>query len=375
MAMRTAKAEPSGVIRRTREEQLQFLRFLAFLNIFIAHAERWKFFPYSASHCANAAVSFFFMLSGMVTAFSLAGRDVTLSADAEIRFLWKKVKKVYPLYLVTTLLTVIFSDIPLRLIACDYAAVRPLLIQLGKNLLLLQSWFPENAHSFNSVGWFLSALMFLYACSLPAAWLLNRLAGGKRWYLTLPAAFVGVSFLVVAYCYLTQKDMSYWHYQFPPARLGEYLMGMIIGYLVVTLKPRKPEGTVWRWLFTAAEVFVIVFWYLCLSRPGNYWRNHNVSWLAPNTLLLTVFAVGGGWVSELFRRRPLTYLGDISFECYLVHQIIITRLAVNTMELPPSDVGNVFCFLFSLLLSVLVAWLLHRKKSPGAKNVKTGVFN
>lgn len=359
IAMSTPKRNPAGEIHRTREDQLQFLRFLAFLNIFIAHSERWRFFPYSASHCANAAVSFFFMLSGVVMAFSLAGRSITLSADAEILFLEKKLKKVYPLYLVTTLVAVTFSEIPLRIIACDFAAIVPLLRQLGKNLLLLQSWFPENAHSFNSVGWFLSTLMFLYACSLPAARLLNRLAGGKRWYLTLPAAFVGTAFLVVVYCYLTQKDMSYWHYRFPPARLGEYLMGMILGYLAVALKPGKPDGAVWRWIFTAAEVLVLVYWYLCLSRPGNYWRNHNVSWLVPNTLLLAVFIAGGGWVSALFRRRPLVYLGDISFECYLVHQIVITRLAVNTMDLPPSAAGNVFCFLFSLFLSVVIAWYLH----------------
>lgn len=365
--MRTATANSAGEIHRIREEQLQFLRFLAFLNIFIAHAERWKFFPYAASHCANAAVSFFFMLSGMVTAFSLAGKSITLSADAELRFLHKKLKKFYPLYLVTTLLTILYSGIPLQMMACDYPGIRASLLQLGKNLLLLQSWFPENAHSFNSVGWFLSTLMFLYACSLPAAWLLNRLAGGKRWYLTLPAAFVSVAFLIVVYCYLTQENMSYWHYQFPPARFGEYLMGMIVGYLAIALKPIKPDRPVWRWIFTAAEIFAIVFWYLCLKRPGNYWRNHNVSWLIPNTVLLTVFAAGGGWVSALFRCRPLVYLGDISFECYLVHQIIITRLAMYTMELPSSAAGNVFCFLFSLLLSVVVAWFLHTGNAAARK--------
>lgn len=365
--MCTATADPTGEVHRIREEQLQFLRFLAFLNIFIAHAERWKFFPYPASHCANAAVSFFFMLSGMVTAFSLAGKDITLSAGAEIRFLHKKLKKFYPLYLVTTLLTVIYSAIPQQMIVCDYPGVGASLLQLGKNLLLLQSWFPENAHSFNSVGWFLSTLMFLYACSLPAAWLLNKPAKGKHRCLALSAGFVAVTFLIVVYCYLTQENMSYWHYQFPPARLGEYLMGMIMGYLAVAIKPNKPGGSVWRWIYTAAEIFAIVFWCFCLKRPGNYWRNHNVSWLIPNTVLLTVFAVGGGWVSELFRCRPLVYLGDISFECYLVHQIIITRLAMYTMELPPSEEGNVFCFLFSLLLSVVVAWFLHKGNAAAGK--------
>ena len=45
----------------TRADQLQFLRFLAFLNVYICHAESWLFFKYPASHCAAAAVSFFFI--------------------------------------------------------------------------------------------------------------------------------------------------------------------------------------------------------------------------------------------------------------------------------------------------------------------------
>ncbi|MGM9584745.1 MAG: acyltransferase family protein [Faecousia sp.] len=348
-----------GTVPGARQEQLQFLRFLAFLNIFIAHAERWLFFPYPSSHCANAAVSFFFMLSGMVVGYSFVGKELTLSAAAEVRFVGKRVRKVYPMYLVTTLLAVIFSGIPGSVITGDLAALRQGGIQLLRNLLLIQSWFPEGAHSFNTVGWFLSTLMFLYACSLPLGWLLNRLIRGKGRYLRLGAAFLGTVFCVTAFCYLTRENMNYWHYQFPPARLGEYAMGMMIGYATTLLRGKLRSGAGRRWILTAAEVFVLAFWFLSLSRPGNFWRNHNVAWLVPNSLLLTVFSMGGGWVSSLFRRRALVWLGDLSFACYLVHQMIVVRLAVCTESLPPSDAGNVFCFLFSLLLTITIAAFLH----------------
>ena len=69
-----------------RQEQLQFLRFLAFLNIFITHAEQWLFFPYRSSHCANAAVSFFFMLSGMVAGYSFVRKQtVSVTLREEVR--------------------------------------------------------------------------------------------------------------------------------------------------------------------------------------------------------------------------------------------------------------------------------------------------
>lgn len=362
------KQDLSRTLPGTRQEQVQFLRFLAFLNIFIAHGERWLFFPYPASHCANAAVSFFFMLSGMVVGYSLVGKQNTLSLKTEAGFVWKRIRKVYPLYLVTTLLVVIVSGIPGSVITGDWAALQQEGTQLLRNLLLIQSWFPEGAHSFNTVGWFLSALMFLYACSLPLGCLLNRLVRGKGKYLWLCAAFLGTAFCITVYCYRIRENMSYWHYQFPPARLGEYALGMIIGYGTTLLREKVPSGAGWRWIFTAAEVLALVFWFRSLSRPGNYWMNRNVAWLVPNTLLLAVFSIGGGWMSRLFRRRALVYLGDISFECYLVHQIILVRLAIATEGCPQSAAGNVFCFLFSLLLTLTTAVFLRgRMKQSAAK--------
>lgn len=348
-----------------RQEQLQFLRFLAFLNIFISHCENWVFFPYRTSHCAHAAVSFFFTLSGLVTGYSLMRRDLThLSLGMEGAYVARKLGRIYPLYLVTTLIAVIFSGLPLSAMAGDWGAFRREGGQLLRNLLLVQSWFPEGAHSFNSVGWFLSALLFSYACALPIGWVLNRLAKSKHPVLALCAAFGGTAFCVVLYCHTVQENMTYWQYQHPLARLGEFSLGMILGYLT-TLTRKKIRGKGWRrWLLTGAEVFALWFWYVSLSRPGNYWCNRIVAWLVPNTLLLTVFSLGGGWVSDLFRRKVPVYLGDISFECYLVHQMIIIRLAVQVGDALTSWQGKVFCFTLCLLVSlVTAAFLKSRRKS------------
>ena len=344
----------------TREDQLQFLRFLAFLNVFFAHAEQWMFFPYRTSHSASAAVSFFFMLSGLVAGYSLQQRTVVPNIRNIAVFMWKKIRKVYPLYFLTTVFVVIFSDIPMGFMRCDFAGVRPLLIQLGKNLLMIQSWFPENAHSFNTVGWFLSVLMFLYALSLPFAWLLNRLGNCKYWWIWFPGLFAGIFCGIVVYCYTTQAyNMSFWHYQFPPARTGEYFLGMMMGFAARPVKAKIPKGTIWKVLFTAMEIGALLFWYYSLSRPGNYWRNNVVSWIVPNLIVLTVYLAGQGLVSELFRKRAFVYLGDISFECYLLHQVILIRFAINLAGAETSAPGKIFVFLFSLLFSILTASYLH----------------
>lgn len=358
----------SATDRGGRENQLQFLRFLAFLNVFLAHGEQWLFFPYRTSHSASSAVSFFFILSGLVAGYSLVEKTVIPNVRNVATFLWKKVRKVYPLYFLTTMFAVMFSAIPTLLMACDFVGVRPQLLQLGKNLLLIQSWFPGNAHSFNTVGWFLSVLMFLYALSLPFAWLLNKLGTGKYRWILLTGLFGGIFCGIVFYCYMTQAyDMSFWHYQFPPARAGEYLLGMTLGFAAKPLKEKLPSGKLWKYVFTVLEIGVLLFWYYSLSRPGNYWRNNIVSWLIPNLAVLAVFLAGRGWCSDLFRNKNLVYLGDISFECYLLHQLILIRFAVNLADVSVSVPGKVFVFLFSLLFSVLAAAYLHgsgkRKKT------------
>jgi len=356
----------SSASGKTREDQLQFLRFLAFLNVFITHAEQFLFFPYRATFSAQAAVSFFFMLSGVVAGYSLVGKDVVPNVRNVAGFLWKKIRKVYPLYFLTTMFAVMFTSIPERIMLCDFGGLRSLLLQLSRNLLLIQSWFPQNAHSFNTVGWFLSVLIFLYALTLPVAWLLNKLNSSKYRKLLLPGLFVGISFWMVFYCYMVRGDrMSFWHNQFPPARLGEYCLGMIMGFAARQEKQRLPKGRFWTILFTVLEVGVLLFWYSSLGRPGNYWRHKIVSWMLPNILVLAVYLAGQGWLSRLFRRRELVYLGDISFECYLLHQLIIIRFAVNLAEVEASLPGNIFVFLFSLLFSVLMASFIHGRGSSG----------
>ena len=55
-----------------REDQLQFLRFWAFFNVFVCDGEQWLFFKYPTSHCSTAAVSFFFFFPSAGSAMSLA---------------------------------------------------------------------------------------------------------------------------------------------------------------------------------------------------------------------------------------------------------------------------------------------------------------
>ncbi len=351
----------SSSVASGRADQLQFLRFLAFLNVFIAHAEVWNFFGYPASHCATFAVSFFFSLSGLVTGYSYYGREVKPTLWNIGKDMWKKVRKIYPLYILTMLFPILYSDVPAMVTNQDFAALTETVVDFFANLLFIKSWLPGGIPSFNGLDWFLATIMPLYLLNLPVTYLLNKINKNKYRYLIFGTAFCGLFFLTAVYCYLTQGlNMAYWHYKFPPARMGEYLSGMILGFAIRAFADRVPEGKLTRIGFTVLEVAAMAFWAFSLRRAGNYWMNHIVAWLVPNAFLLAVFTFGRGWFSQLFRAKPLVWLGDISFECYLLHHLIVRRYAVLNVVEPVARFEQIFSFFYCLILTVLIAGMFHR---------------
>lgn len=353
---------------RGRADQLQFLRFLAFLNIYIYHTDHWLFFKYPSSHCAFSAVSFFFILSGVVTGYSYYGREIKLGVREYGTYMWKKLCKFYPLYFCTVIFTVLSSNIPELIAAYRFTELQQFLKSLLRSVLLLQSWFQEGYYQFNGVGWFLSNMMFLYLLNLPVMVLLNKLGEKRYWYILFPALIFVVAVEIVVYCYLTQAyDMEYWHYIFPPARVGEYLIGMLMGVFLCKIKPMLDNVKYNRVIFTAFEIIVLLYWIRSLSSPGNYWRNHIVSWLIPNVALLSVFTVGAGAFSKLFRCAPLLKIGNATYECYIIHQIVIQQYLLFHNSAGTTQSGKVVSFVMCLLVSILFAILLHGRDQKAMK--------
>ena len=124
------------------------------------------------------------------------------------------------------------SNIPKAVGAGDITELRVGTIQLAKNLLLLQSWFPKEYFSFNGVGWFLSTLVFLQLLNLPMRTIILKVDEKKLGTIKVGLIAAGIFGVCLGYCYLTDcEDVLFRHYVFPPSRLFEYLGGMAVGYL------------------------------------------------------------------------------------------------------------------------------------------------
>lgn len=351
----------------SRADQLQFLRFIAFTLIFLLHGSVWNFLELPVKSGAIEAVSFFFILSGVVTGYSSYEKEMTPTLKNVFEYMKRKLCKVYPLYIVTTLFTIIYTQIPQLISTHQFKTlIKGLGIQLLKNVLLLQSWFPTGYFSFNGVGWFLSTIIFLYLFNVPVIYILNKVNKSKYRYLYFTGSFVILILLIITYCYIMRNhNAEFWMYVFPPARIGEYFCGIIMGCVTRSIKLHNQIQGERRTLFTYMEIGALIFWLGASFSATGTWQFRIVQWLLPNIIVLVVFTFGNGWISKLFSCKLLKWLGDISFECFLLHQIVENLYAkLNGGSI--SRMGDLFALAFCMVITVVFATLL-RGKEEGRK--------
>ncbi len=357
--MRSDRVGRQAVMSTRREwaYQLQFLRFLAFLLMFFWHAKAWLPVWELQQNTATSVVSFFFVLSGLTAGYSAWGKEVPFTVGSYLKGIGKRLAKVYPLYFVTTVYTVSYSAIPTLLAQGDADALRPHVLQLLKNLGLVQSWWDENFFSYNGLGWFLSSLMFLFLFQQPMIRCFKAVLRRSRGSIVLAVILLGILGGTVLYNYAVRSlNLQFWAYIFPPARLGEYVGGIALGLLVKKHKNTIPKKVV---LFTLLEVVALAVWVGTFFLPLNTFGARLSNWLLPNFFGLGVFAVGNGLLSRLFAAKPLHWLGDISFECYLLHSVVITVYQRSALLPEPTPITNAFSLVFCLLITIALAAVIH----------------
>ena len=360
----------SQVIKKEKLNQLQFLRFLAFMLVFLRHAEKWVHFPTPKGNSVNA-ITFFFMLSGFVGAYSLEGRIKGCGIKDIFIFMKKKILKIYPLYLISTLAYIGVMYLSAVLFGSEAVPAGELVPQLIKNLFLLQSWWPGGYFLINGVSWFLSTLMFLYLFTLPVCSIMEKICKMKRGRLIMLLMIMLLIALLAVYNYtLHGINDEFWLYIFPPARLGEYFIGIIIGYYILSIK-KDAGGT--RIVFTVLEIAALLQWVFIMMIPAEGWRYRVMEWVIPNVILIGIFAYGRGHLSKLFSKKIFAFLGDVSFECFLLHVIIIRLIdmvirylpGISTEGLSGNNIIDTFIMLISLAAVIFISWLV---KEIGDKN-------
>ena len=148
---------------------------------------------------------------------------------------------------------------------------------------------------------------------------------------------------------------------FPLSRIGEYICGICIGYLVCMShgKQNKQRSSI---ISSILDMITMIIWIAGMYIKVDSWHYRILHWILPNSFLIFVFAQGKGVVSKVFNLGFLRYLGDISFECFLLHQIVIIIYKNVTGLEAISILGNVFSILICLIITVMIASLISKKQ-------------
>ncbi len=295
-------------------ETLQSLRFIFFVMIFMSHFEYDGLPAFDAG--GDCGVSFFFILSGFVLS-SAYGNKVSSDGFRYRQFMARRVKKLYPLHLLCLLAFVVIN-----IRSMDAGT----LVRLLPNLLLVQSWIPSAGFYFsaNAVSWFLSDILLCYSVFPVVFRVVRRMT---------PAALTGAWAAVLAayavlLCNIPDAMTNAIVYVFPPVRTVDFAIGVTLWRVAIWLKKRRIAVFESRLTATAAEL--AVFAALAMTLAAHPYVNLQIRtaclFWPVNVAIILLFACEkqGGAVAWLLRRKPLIWLGNISFPLFMVHQMAIS---------------------------------------------------
>jgi peptidoglycan/LPS O-acetylase OafA/YrhL len=339
---------------------LTSLRFFAALLVFGTHAGlTGAFTDRSISRQLSSffdpggryGVSFFFVLSGFVLTWSARpGRPVRA-------FYRARAAKILPLHVATWAIVLV-------LLAW---AGRPSPVKAAAwNLFLLHAWVlhpPTVMVSVNAPSYTLCSEALFYLTFPLWILLVRRIRPSLLWATLLLTAAGGLLMGVVA-TYLVSPHpvlpfygvslaQSWYAKIFPPVHLFEFLAGMVTAQLL--LSGRRVRLGVLPALAVAAVGYFI-------EAKVSLLYSFGAVTILPAAILIAAVAEADmrGARSYGLRRRPLVWLGEISFALYMVHWIVLTFghqwLGPKKTWSTPVATG---LLLLALVVSILAAWLMH----------------
>jgi peptidoglycan/LPS O-acetylase OafA/YrhL len=246
----------------------------------------------------GAGVSFFFILSGFVLAWS------TAPTIANREFYRRRFARIYPSTFVVLLVSVIVPVVAVSRGPKEFVT----------SLFLVQAWDPATkiAYGMNGVAWSLSCEMAFYVAFPFAMRYLVRLAPRGRWFLALGyVAIVAIAGVVLARVGHPSALIAW-----PPARFGEFLLGM-----VGALEIRRG----WRLKARCGLVLIAVGITLAaLDAQGSFYTDFLIPVFFAVIVLAAQRDLSG--VKGVLSSKALVYAGQVSFCFYLVHELMIVNL-------------------------------------------------
>ncbi|MFD9321662.1 acyltransferase family protein [Streptomyces sp. NPDC060053] len=333
-----------------------FLVFLFHLSLLDAYSTPDQGHGAFASALKNggwAGVTFFFILSGFVLAWSARENDTT-------RAFWgRRLAKVYPNHVVTFFFALAM-----------YAYASATWGRGVPNFLLLQAWIPKDDvfFSVNNPSWSLSCELLFYLLFPLLHRSVLRIRAERLWWWAAGTATAIVLLPLLVQLLPTGETFGpnhansplYGHsitqmwlvYIFPPLRVLDFLLGILMARIVLTR----------RWIglgVLPALALTVAAYALSLRVPFLFSLNAVV--VIPFALLIAAAAArDAAGRGTAVAGRVWVWLGEVSFAFYLIHQVLLSftqeRLGFRNTDSLAVAVGVAALV---AAVSLLLAWLLY----------------
>jgi peptidoglycan/LPS O-acetylase OafA/YrhL len=314
-------------------------------------------------------VPIFFVLSGYllfrpwVKSAATDGPAPSLS-----RYAWHRVRRIMPAYVVTVLIAYVlyhFRD----------AGPNPghSWLGLARNLTLTQiycnGYLGKYLHQGLTQMWSLAVEASFYLVLPLLAYVLLVLISRRQWQPKLVlGALAGMALISPAWLVLVHTD--HWFPDGARLWLPTYLAWFLAGMMLTVLQ----EMGVRVYGFVAIPLAVICYFIVSTPIAG-------APTTSPATLSEALFktcfyaviaalavaplALGGasgtqGWYSRSLASRPMVWLGEISYEIFLIH-LITMEFAMDYIVGAHVYTGSMlYLYMATVVVTIPLAWLLHR---------------
>jgi peptidoglycan/LPS O-acetylase OafA/YrhL len=310
-------------------------------------------------------VPIFFVLSG----FLLFRPWVEAAArggppPAVRRYAWHRVRRIMPAYVVTVVAAYLVYHF-------RTAGPNPGHTWLGlfRNLTLTQIYTDNYLYSYLHQGltqmWSLAVEAAFYVVLPLIAYVLIVVLCGRAWRPRLLLAGLA-AFAAVSPLWLWLVHSVDWLPDGAQLWLPTYLAWFIGGMLLAVLQATGAR------VYALAAIPVAVVCYLIASTPiaGEPTTSpaelrealaKTAFYAVIATLTVAPLALGDrGWYSRMLASRPMVFLGEISYEIFLIHLVTMEVVMVEILRYPIYTGSVLWLFVGTMVVTIPLAWLLHR---------------
>ncbi|AHC26800.1 MULTISPECIES: acyltransferase family protein [Mycobacteriaceae] len=387
-SQRDAQGGLESVSATGRVDALTGVRAVAALLVVLTHAAytTGKYpqgFTGSFWSRAEIGVPIFFVLSGFLlfrpwVRASAAG----LPSPSVRRYAWHRVRRIMPAYVVTVL--VAYAVYHFREAGPNPGHTWEGLL---RNLTLTQIYTDNYLYSYLHQGmtqmWSLAVEVAFYLVLPVLAWLLLVVLCRRRWRPGLLLTGLGVLF-AISPAWLWLVHSTDFLPDAAPLWLPTYLAWFVGGMLLAVWEAAGVRAYAMLCLPLAVICYLIAATPLAgapTTSPALLSEAvvKTVFYMAIATLVVAPLALTGsaplaltgsaltgsapgqtGWYYRAMASRPMVFLGEISYEIFLIHLILMELVMVEVLRFPIYT-GSMWALFFgTMVATVPLAWLLHR---------------